>query len=147
VDVKNTMNEKQMFCFQCEQTANEKGCTQFGVCGKNPEVSALQDLLMHALMGLSQVAVTARRLEIIDEEVDIFTCEALFSTLTNVNFDPNRFVKLIKRTVELRDSLREKVENAGGTVKLTSLVRFVPKNTIDSLVEQGKLEGFKAYTG
>ena len=136
-----------MFCFQCEQVSEGKNCTTFGVCGKSPDVAALQDLLMHALMGLSQVAVTARTLKIIDEDVDVFTCEALFSTLTNVNFDPNRFVTLINRTVELRDSLKEKVENAGGTVKLTNPVRFVPKNAVSDLVEQGKLEGFKAYTG
>ncbi len=81
-----------MFCFQCEQTANEKGCTQFGVCGKSPEVAALQDLLIYALKGLSQVAIEARKHEITTEDEDIFTCKALFSTLTNVNFDPNRFV-------------------------------------------------------
>lgn len=141
------MNENQMFCFQCEQTAEGKNCTTFGVCGKNPEVSALQDLLMHSLMGLSQVAVAARKLDITDEEVNIFTCEALFSTLTNVNFDPNSFVKLINKAVELRDSLRKKVENSGGSVKLTRPIRFVPKTTISELVEQGKLEGFKADTG
>ena len=140
------MNQK-MFCFQCEQVAEGKNCTTFGVCGKSPEVAALQDLLMHALMGLSQVAVTARKLGITDEKVDVFTSEALFSTLTNVNFDPNSFVTLIMKAVELRDSLRAKVENAGGTVNLTRPVRFVPKDTVDDLVEQGKLEGFKAYIG
>ena len=108
------MSEKQMFCFQCEQTANEKGCTTFGVCGKSPEVAALQDLLIYALQGLSQVAIEAKKHEISDEEVDIFTCKALVSTLTNVNFDPIRFVDLIKKTVELRDYLRKKVENVGG---------------------------------
>jgi hydroxylamine reductase len=141
------MSENQMFCFQCEQTAEGKNCTTFGICGKNPEVSALQDLLMHSLMGLSQVAVTARKLEIIDEEIDIFTCEALFSTLTNVNFDPKSFVKLINKSVELRDSLRKKVETAGGTVKITRPIRFTPKTTLPDLVEQGKSEGFKAKTG
>ena len=110
------MNEKQMFCFQCEQTAEGKNCTTFGVCGKTPEVSALQDLLMHSLMGLSQVAVAARKLDITEEEVNIFTCEALFSTLTNVNFDPNSFVKLINKAVELRESLE---------VQSKKLVRFV----------------------
>ena len=141
------MNEKQMFCFQCEQTAEGKNCTTFGVCGKTPEVSALQDLLMHSLMGLSQVAVAARKLDITEEEVNIFTCEALFSTLTNVNFDPNSFVKLINKAVELRESLRKKVENAGGSVKVTRPISFVPKTTLSELVEQGKLEGFKTDTG
>ena len=104
------MSEEQMFCYQCEQTLNEKGCTKFGVCGKSPEVAALQDLLIYALKGLSQVALEARKHKIVDEEVDIFTCKALFSTLTNVNFDPDRFVELIKKTVQLRDSLQKKVD-------------------------------------
>ena len=141
------MNETQMFCFQCEQTAEGKSCTKFGVCGKSPEVAALQDLLIYSLMGLSQTAVEARKYEIADEDIDIFTCEALFSTLTNVNFDLHIFVTLIKRTVELRDSLRKKVENAGGTVKLVGPTSFVPKNTVEELVEQGKLVGFKDDPG
>ena len=119
------MSEK-MFCFQCEQTANEKGCTQFGVCGKSPEVAALQDLLIYALKGLSQVAIEARKHDITTEDEDIFTCKALFSTLTNVNFDPNRFVELIKKTVQHRDSLRKKVENAGATITFAGPAGFVP---------------------
>jgi len=137
------MSEK-MFCYQCEQTANEKGCTQIGVCGKSPEVAALQDLLIYTLKGLSQVAIESRKHEITDEKADIFTCKALFSTLTNVNFDPNRFVELIKKTVQLRDSLRKKVENAGGTIKSAGPVSFVPKNTVSELVEQGRLVGVKS---
>ncbi len=138
------MSEKQMFCFQCEQTANEKGCITFGVCGKSPEVAALQDLLIYALQGLSQVAIEAKKHEITDEETDVFTCKALFSTLTNVNFDLIRFVDLIKKTVELRDYLREIVENAGGTINSAGPVSFVPKNTVTELVEQGRLVGIKS---
>ncbi|MFC1487923.1 hydroxylamine reductase [Thermoproteota archaeon] len=133
-----------MFCFQCEQTANGKGCIQFGVCGKNSEIASLQDLLIYTLKGLSQVAIEARKHKITDEEADIFTGKALFSTLTNVNFDTNRFVKLIKKTVELRDSLRKKVENAGKILKTDGPVNFVPKNTINELVEQGKLVSIKS---
>jgi hydroxylamine reductase len=99
------MSEK-MFCYQCEQTANEKGCTQFGICGKNPEVAALQDMLIYLLKGLSQVAIEARKHEITDEQVNIFMCRALFATLTNVNFDPDRIVDLIKKTMQLRESLK-----------------------------------------
>jgi hydroxylamine reductase len=141
------MSEAQMFCFQCEQTAKGKHCTTFGVCGKNPEVAALQDLLIHALMGLSKVAVEARKLRITDEEVNIFICEAPFSTLTNVNFDPKRFIKLIKKTAELRDSLRKKVEAAGGLVMWPMSSLFIPKDTLEELVEQGKTEGYKAKPG
>jgi hydroxylamine reductase len=138
------MSEIKMFCFQCEQTAEGKGCTKFGVCGKSPEVAALQDLLIYALKGLSQVALKARKHDITDEEVDIFTCEALFSTLTNVNYDPKRIAKLIQSTVEIQDSLRKTVENAGGTAKWADSSRFIPKNTIEELVEQGKFVGIKS---
>ena len=138
------MSEIQMFCFQCEQAAEGKNCTKIGVCGKSPEVATLQDLLIYTLQGLSQVAIEAKKHEITDEETDIFTCKALFSTLTNVNFDLIRFVDLIKKTVELRDYLREKVENAGGTIKSAGPVSFVPKNTVTELVEQGRLVGIKS---
>ena len=137
------MSEK-MFCYQCEQTANETGCTQYGVCGKNPDVAALQDLLIYALKGLSQVAIEAKKHQITDEEADIFTCKALFSTLTNVNFDPERFVTLINKTVKLRDSLRNTVESAGGTMPASDAVNFVPKSTVESLVEQGRKVGIKS---
>ena len=92
-----------MFCYQCEQTAKGEGCTVLGVCGKNPEVAALQDLLIYSLQGLSQVAVAGRKVGVSDREVNVFTCEAAFSTLTNVDFDPERFVKLIQRASKLRE--------------------------------------------
>jgi len=138
------MTENQMFCYQCEQTLNETGCTKYGVCGKSPEVAALQDLLIYTLQGLSQVANEARKHEITDEQIDIFTCKALFSTLTNVNFDPNRFVDLIQKTVQLRDSLRKKVENVDGIIKSTGPITFIPKDSITELVEQGRLVGIKS---
>ena len=137
------INEK-MFCYQCEQTANEKGCTQHGVCGKSPDVAALQDLLIYTLKGLSQVAVNAEKLEIPTEDEGVFTCKALFSTLTNVNFDPNRFVKLIKKTAEMRDSLKKKVQTKEGTITFSGPANFVPKNTVNELIEQGRLVGVKS---
>ena len=105
-----------MFCYQCEQTANGKGCTKGGVCGKSPEVAALQDLLIYGLKGLSLVAVEGRKVGVTDREANVFTVEALFSTLTNVNFDADHFFQLIKRCVALRDSLKARVEAAGGKV-------------------------------
>ena len=84
-----------MFCYQCEQTAKGEGCTVLGVCGKQPEVAALQDLLVYALIGLSQVAVAGRQVGVKDRDVDVFTLQATFSTLTNVDFDPARFVTWI----------------------------------------------------
>ena len=79
-----------MFCYQCEQTAKGTGCTIQGVCGKQPEVAALQDLLLYSLMGLSQVAVEGRKHGVTDGDVNVFTVQAAFSTLTNVDFDVDR---------------------------------------------------------
>ena len=92
-----------MFCYQCEQAANGKACTKAGVCGKDPQVAALQDLLVHSLKGLSLYANAAGKA---DREVNVFTVKALFSTLTNVDFDPQRFVTLIHKSVELRERIR-----------------------------------------
>ena len=97
-----------MFCFQCEQTAKGTGCTKIGVCGKQPEVAALQDLLIHALKGLSLYAVKAAEMGHRDEKMDLFTCEAVFSTLTNVDFDPARFVELIAECEAYTKALKEK---------------------------------------
>ncbi len=88
-----------MFCNQCEQTAKGIGCSVIGVCGKNEEVADLQDLLVYALQGLALYGQEGRRLGIVDDATDHFTYEAIFSTLTNVDFDPERFVALLKRTV------------------------------------------------
>ena len=63
------MSQEQMFCYQCEQTARGQGCTILGVCGKNPEVATLQDLLVHTLKGLSQVTIEARKAGVETEEV------------------------------------------------------------------------------
>ena len=121
-----------MFCYQCEQTAKGEGCTKIGVCGKQPEVAALQDLLIYALKGLSLYAVEGRKVGITDRDVNIFTCEATFSTLTNVDFDPERLVPLIRRCVELRDDLKEKVKAVGGKVDFTDeATTFKPAATLE----------------
>jgi len=134
-----------MFCYQCEQTAQGKGCTKIGVCGKQPDVASLQDLLLYAAKGLSQVAQEAWKLGIKDEEVNVFTCEALFSTLTNVNFDPDRFPPLISKAVELRERLKGKVKAAGGKTDFgEGPATFVPASTKDEMVAQGEKVGFLA---
>ena len=80
-----------MFCFQCEQTNEQKGCTTIGVCGKTPDVAALQDLLIHGAKGVAMYAHRARQLGASTKSIDAFVPHALFTTLTNVNFDPARF--------------------------------------------------------
>jgi hydroxylamine reductase len=134
-----------MFCYQCEQTAKGEGCTSIGVCGKQPDVAALQDLLLHALKGLSLYFVAGQKVGVIDHDVNAFTCEAIFSTLTNVNFDPDRFVQLINRCVVLRDSLKEKVKEAGGDVDFKEdAATFKPETGLDGLVKQGEAVGVKS---
>ncbi len=134
-----------MFCYQCEQTAKGEGCTKVGVCGKQPEVAALQDLLLYAVKGLSLYAVEGRKVSIVDPEVNKFTCEAVFSTLTNVDFDAERFVSLINEAVRLRDALKGKVSAAGGKVDFgEGPASFTPENSIDGLAAQGEKVGVQS---
>ena len=101
-----------MFCYQCEQTARSAGCTAHGVCGKDPETAALQDLLVTVAKGVSQYAAAARPLGVIDAEVDRFVMEALFTTVTNVNFDAAAVAAMIRKAVELRTRMRQAYEKA-----------------------------------
>jgi hydroxylamine reductase len=134
-----------MFCYQCEQTAKGEGCTKLGVCGKPPDVAALQDLLVYALRGLAVYAVEGRRVGVSNDEVNSFTCEALFSTLTNVNFDPERFVRLIHHTVELREQLKNEVGAASGRKDFPDAPAiFQPETTLEELVKQGEGVGLKS---
>lgn len=96
-----------MFCYQCEQTAKGTGCTVRGVCGKDEETSALQDLLIYATQGLAMYAHRARQLGLTDREINVFTVEALFSTVTNVNFDPARLQVLLAKAGALMDKARQ----------------------------------------
>jgi len=134
-----------MFCYQCEQAAKGEGCTKVGVCGKESDVASLQDLLVYALKGLSLYAVEARKVRVVDSEVNEFTCKAVFSTLTNVSFDPDRFSQLIRRCVVLRETLKEKVKAAGGNVNFQEgPAVFKPAIGLDELVKQGEAVGIKS---
>ncbi len=135
-----------MFCYQCEQAAKGVACTVQGVCGKNPEVAALQDVLIYTLQGLSQVAVAGRKAGVSDREVNVFTVKAAFSTLTNVDFDPERFIKLINRAVELREGLKAKVKAAGGAADFPAgPATFQPGATKEALLQQAESVGLKSY--
>jgi hydroxylamine reductase len=134
-----------MFCFQCEQTSKGTGCEKVGVCGKQPDVAALQDLLIYAVKGLALYAVEGRKVGVTDGDVDHFACEAIFSTLTNVDFDPARFVSLINETVKLRDALKAKVVNAGGRAVFDyAAASYTPDASVEGLVAQGEKVGIKA---
>ena len=131
-----------MFCNQCEQTNPEKGCRIIGVCGKTEETACLQDLLTFAVRGLCRVAVSGRKKGVCDPDTDRFILKALFSTLTNVNFDPDRLQDMIHETVRRREDLMGRVNGAGGTDPLDDpAVAFRPENNIAGLVEQGRKTG------
>jgi hydroxylamine reductase len=128
-----------MFCYQCEQTAKGEGCTKAGVCGKSSDVAALQDLLIQGLAELSHCAIEGRKVGVVDHDISVFTVEALFSTLTNVDFDAERFGGLINRCVQLRDAFKAKVKAAGGKVDfLEGPTAFKPDKTLEGLVRQGE---------
>ncbi len=134
-----------MFCYQCEQTAKGAGCTKQGVCGKPHDVASLQDLLVYAVKGLSRYAVEGRKVGAVDPEVDRFVCKAIFSTLTNVDFDPDRFVALIGQCASYRDKLAEKVKAAGGKADFgDGPANFKPAKDKDALVAQGEKVGVKS---
>lgn len=101
-----------MFCYQCEQSAKGTGCTSFGVCGKDPDNAALQDLLVHAQKGISMYAHRARELGRKDPETDRFTLETLFTTVTNVNFDEARVEAILRKAAQVKARVRAAYEAA-----------------------------------
>ncbi len=135
-----------MFCFQCEQTMKGEGCNKkVGVCGKTEEVAALQDLLIYGVKGLSLYAAEGRKYTVVDDEVNKFTCEAIFSTLTNVDFDPDRFAALIHQCTEHRDQLKADISAAGGKTDFSEgAATFTPEDTLEGLVRQGEAVGIKS---
>ena len=106
-----------MFCYQCEQTAGGTACTKFGVCGKDPQTAAMQDLLIHSVKRVSRHMWEAWQLGARNAETDAVVQEALFATLTNVNFDPERFVDYVQRVEASCRDARQLLAEAGGTPK------------------------------
>lgn len=134
-----------MFCYQCEQTAKGEACTKLGVCGKQPDVAALQDLLVHALRGLAVYAAEGRKVGVSDAAVSTFLCKAIFTTLTNVNFDPSDIALMVRETVTLRDLLGAKVKIAGGRVDAyPEVTGFQPAASLEGMVVQGEAVGLKS---
>jgi hydroxylamine reductase len=101
-----------MFCYQCEQTAGGIGCTKIGICGKNEDIQSLQDTLIFGLKGIAAYAYHARELGLKDDQVDAFMHEAMFATLTNVDFDLNRYLKLVLKAGEMNLRAMEMLNNA-----------------------------------
>ncbi len=101
-----------MFCFQCEQTAKGTGCTRHGVCGKDPETARLQDVLVNACKGISMYVHRARELGKKDHELDLFIIQALFTTVTNVNFDADTIVQMIHKGDTMIEKAKALYESA-----------------------------------
>jgi hydroxylamine reductase len=132
-----------MFCYQCEQTAKGKGCTVKGICGKSPEVAALQDLLIKICKGMSVIALNAKDLGLNTTDADKCVMDALFTTVTNVNFDEERMIEIINQTVKVKNDLKAKYEKECDVKGISSKLDgcapyFEPKATSTELLEQAQ---------
>jgi len=132
-----------MFCFQCEQTAKGKGCDISGVCGKQPDVAALQDLIVAQVKGIGYLAHELRKKGLNTPDADRFVLEALFSTVTNVNFDADRLTSVIHTGEQIKSSLKAQFIRISGKKEseLPKSVTLIPASTKDELVAQGIAEG------
>ena len=156
--------DQKMFCYQCQETAGCKGCTVVGVCGKQPDVAAMQDLLVWVTKGIS--AVTTRLREegrAVADEVNHLVTENLFATITNANFDKAAIEKRIEKTLEMKTALWEQLERrdnlpeaAGWTGEPSEFIKkaseagvLIGQNediiSLRSLITYG-LKGLSAYT-
>jgi hydroxylamine reductase len=138
-----------MYCYQCEQTVNGKGCTRAGVCGKQPDTSDLQDLLVCAAKGISQYASRARALGKTDEKVNLCTIQTLFTTITNVDFDNESLQKKLAQALESRKKARKLYEDAARAAgkpveKLSGPAAFEFAGNLDGLLAQAKAVGIEA---
>ncbi len=118
-----------MFCYQCEQTSQSTGCTAFGVCGKDPETAALQDLLVELCKHISVKALEARTAGKTTRDADLFVMEGLFTTVTNVNFDANDIAGIISRGAQL-------LKEMGGSFEIA--------DDLDGLISQGEKVGIES---
>jgi hydroxylamine reductase len=141
----------KMFCYQCQETLKNQGCTVQGVCGKTSDVANLQDLLIWLLKGISFWGVKGREMGVTDAETDLFVAQALFATITNANFDPERFVTLIHQAAALRDALKERAQTAcsqqhgqGCSADLPDMATWVPTGGMAELAAKGATVGVMA---
>ena len=135
-----------MFCYQCEQTAKGTGCTAFGVCGKDPETAALQDLLLYVAKGVSIYANRLSATGRVDHEAGVFVTEALFTTVTNVNFDPKRLQTILHKGAAVLNRVRKLYEEGCRSTRKApeqfgAPADWVVGGTIDDLIRQGEAIG------
>ncbi|MGK0466905.1 hydroxylamine reductase [Clostridium sp.] len=105
-----------MFCYQCQEASKGTGCTVKGVCGKTDDVANMQDLLIYVLKGISIYSTRARELGVENKEVNKFVVTGLFMTITNANFNKDRFIETITKALELREVIKDQLVNAGGVL-------------------------------
>ncbi len=98
-----------MFCFQCQETAKNSGCTLKGVCGKTEVTANLQDLLLFVLKGISCYGLEAKKFERVDTTIGLFIAKSLFATITNANFDDERMISLIREGLNIRETLKDQL--------------------------------------
>ncbi len=131
--------ENSMFCYQCEQTLGGKGCVKTGVCGKNSIVANLQDVLIHELKGIGFYG--QKNLEKglkIRSEINKFVVDSMFSTLTNVNFDPTRFVEYIKKA----EKIKEELKNVAGEIEhVPEAANYKAPDSMEEMIEDAKNVG------
>jgi len=138
----------EMMCYQCEQAVRPGGCGVVGVCGKDPKTAALQDLLVHATIGTAMYGHRARAFGQSDRAIDRAIIEALFTTVTNVNFDPERVADHVRTMAKMRDRARElylaAADKAGKKAEtLSGPAAWVPAGTTDALAGQGASLGLR----
>ena len=125
---------EKMFCYQCQETAKGTGCTVRGVCGKTSDVANLQDLLLFVLKGIAHYRVQLRALDAVDHSADRFILDGLFMTITNANFDKQRFVEKIKEAIKLREQLKQTfLEKGGKPEKITFEGAFWTADTLEEM--------------
>ena len=152
VDKEKGIKIMSMFCYQCQETAKNQGCTVRGVCGKPSDVAVLQDLLIYLLKGISVYGVRARESGISDPGVDLFVAQSLFATITNANFDPQRFVALVQKALELRERLKiqftqayQQVHGSPFMEALPEMATWTPQvGDMAEFVEKGQAVGVMA---
>lgn len=106
-----------MFCYQCQEAAKNTGCTVSGVCGKTPDVANLQDLLLFICKGISHFSVRLREMGVESDAVNKFVTDSLFMTITNANFDRDRFITRVNEAIDLRDSMSALYISKGGNIE------------------------------
>jgi hydroxylamine reductase len=131
-----------MFCNQCEQAAHGTGCTTIGVCGKKPEISALQELILHEVVALSLWADAGRKLGLVDPEVDAYADKAIFHTVTNVDFDAESLADVVRKLYAMRVRIAGEVSAKGGApAHDDAALAFEPAAGLDGLIAQAEAVG------